>query len=397
MSQPALAPAPTPAPLARPAAAFPRQPAARLYPVQRRRRFLPASFLLAVLLPAALTAGYLYLFAADQYHSEAAFSVRSEEFASPVAGLLGAITQVGSGSASEADILFDYIRSPAMIAAVGARVDLRGVFAGAADDPVFALQDDATAEDLGRYWGRMVHVAHDYQAGILSLRVEAFRPADARDIAQAILDESTRLVNDLSDQARRDAIRFASADLAEAETALRSLRAALADFRRTHRLADPAADVAGRMGVLGALEAELAQALVERDTVRSYAEAEDHRVVQADRRIAAIGARIEAERESLGIGAPGEALPDVLGRYEELLTDIEFAQTAYTQALSNLALARAEARRQARYLAVHIPPTLAETALYPRRAMLSGLTALFLLLGWAAAAVVIYNVRDGRG
>ena len=86
----------------------------------------------------------------------------------------------------------------------------------------------------------------------------------------------------------------------------------------------------------------------------------------------------------------------MLGAYEELQVDTEFANTAYTQALAGLAAARAEARRQSRYLAPHIEPTLAERALYPRRALLAGLTGLFLLLGWGILLLVYYNVRDSR-
>ncbi|MBA3835636.1 MAG: hypothetical protein H0X53_07325, partial [Sphingomonas sp.] len=90
------------------------------------------------------------------------------------------------------------------------------------------------------------------------------------------------------------------------------------------------------------------------------------------------------------------ALPDVVGRYEELLVDLEFANTSYTQALAGLAAARAEARRQSRYLAPHVEPTFAESALYPRRALFAGLVGLFLLLGWGALMLVFYNVRDNR-
>jgi capsular polysaccharide transport system permease protein len=119
-------------------------------------------------------------------------------------------------------------------------------------------------------------------------------------------------------------------------------------------------------------------------------------VIQAERRIAAITRRIEAERTALGVGGSQTALSDVVGTYEELLVDLEFANTAYTQALAALAAARAEARRQSRYLAPHVTPTAAESALYPRRAMLAGLLLLFLALGWSILTLVYYNMRDSR-
>ena len=200
------------------------------------------------------------------------------------------------------------------------------------------------------------------------------RPEDAQEIAQAILAHSGALVNRLSDQAREDAVRFAHQALAEAEAHLRTMRQRLADFRRDNRIFDPKADAAGQMGLLNALQGQLAQALVDRDVMLSYADATDQRVVQVNRRIDAITERIEAERASLGIpGAAGSAsaLPDVLSNYEELQVDLEFANKAYVQTLAGLAAASAEARRQSRYLAPHIQPTLASSSLYPRRALLS--------------------------
>jgi capsular polysaccharide transport system permease protein len=128
----------------------------------------------------------------------------------------------------------------------------------------------------------------------------------------------------------------------------------------------------------------------------SYADAGDQRVLQAGRRIAAITERIEAERSSLELTGVAGSLPEVVGRYEELLVDLEFANTAYTQALAGLAAARAEARRRARYLAPHVEPTLATSSLYPRRVLLSALAALFLTLGWGVAMLIYYNVRDSR-
>jgi capsular polysaccharide transport system permease protein len=211
-----------------------------------------------------------------------------------------------------------------------------------------------------------------------------------------VLARSSALVNDLSEQAREDAVRFAREELAEAEANLAAMRLRLAEFRRANRLVDPSADVAGQMGLLNALQGELAQALVERDVLLSFVGEGDQRVAQSNRRIDAIRARIEDERASLGAPGTEGMLPDVVGRYEELLVDLEFANAAYTQALAGLAAARAEARRQSRYLAAHVRPTLAESALYPRRLLLAGFAGLFLLLGWSALMLVYYNVRDNR-
>ncbi|PPB79938.1 capsular polysaccharide transport system permease protein [Albidovulum inexpectatum] len=366
-------------------------------PLRPRHRVALASFVAVVVVPTLAVLAYLYLIAADQYHSEVAFSIRSEEqSAGAAAGLLGALTQMSTGTATDADILYEFITSQSMVKAVDERLDLRTLFRKPRFDPVFKLSENPSIEDLVDYWTRMVHVSYDKNSGIIHVQTEAFTPEDARAIAQAILEVSGKLVNELSEQARQDAIRYAMLDVQDAEKALREQRRKLAEFRSEYRIMNPEADVAGQMGLLSALQSELAQALVERDTLLSYVTEDDQRVQQANRRIDAISARIEAERTKLGIGGIDVAITDVIGRYEELRTDLEFAAQAYTQALANLTLARAEARRQARYLAPHIQPTLAEESLYPRRALLTFLSAVFLFLAWSISMVLYYNVRDSR-
>jgi capsular polysaccharide transport system permease protein len=371
-------------------------PEPKLARAKPRHYALLASFALLVLAPFAASVWYLYARAADQYHSEVAFSIRSEQAGAAAAGLLGALTQIGSGSASDANIINEFIGSQKIVEEINAEIDLRAIFNRPEGDPVFTLGRNPSIEALLREWRRMVTVSYEPSTGIIHVRANTFTPGDARTIANAILAQSGALVNRLSDQAREDAVSFAREELAESETNLRVMRQKLADFRRDNRLVDPAADAAGQMGLLNALQGQLAQGLVDRDVLLSYADPGDQRVIQVNRRIDAITERIEEERASLGIAGPAGTLPDVLGAYEELQVDLEFANKAYVQSLAALTAARAEARRQSRYLLPHIQPTLAMTSLYPRRPLLAGLTGLFLLLGWGIAVLVYYNVRDNR-
>ena len=274
---------------------------------------------------------------------------------SAAAGLLGAITQIGSGTASDADILFEYIRSQKIVEEIDAELDLRTIYNKAGydrgtGDPVSPSAPTARS----RRWcaigpdgrGQLRFQRRHHRRARQRLHAE-----DAQAIAAAILARSSALVNRLSEQAREDAVRFAREELAEAEAQLTVVRQRMADFRRENRIVDPSADAAGQMGLLNALQAELAQALVDRDVLLSYADPGDQRVLQANRRITAITERIEDERASLGMVGATSTLPEVIGAYEELVVDLEFANAAYTQTLAGLAAARAEARRQSRYLA----------------------------------------------
>ena len=104
---------------------------------------------------------------------------------------MGAITQIG-GTASDPDILYDYIHSQTIVEKIDAALDLRTIYNKAPDDPVFTLGKDSTIETLVGYWDRMVDVSFETSSGIIHVRANAFTPEDAHAITQAILAEAAR-------------------------------------------------------------------------------------------------------------------------------------------------------------------------------------------------------------
>jgi capsular polysaccharide transport system permease protein len=362
--------------------------------LKTRHKLLLLSFFLLVLLPAAIGSSYLFFRAAPQFNSSAAFSVRSENVGNPL-DALSAITQIGSSSASDSVVLYDSIRSQPMMLKLDAKLDLRSIYNRDPDDFIFSLGTDITTEDLLDYWDRMVSVSIDESSGILELETFAFQPEDANLILAAILEECSKLVDDLSRIAQADAMKYAVEDLTTAEERLRATRRRIAAFRVENEMIDPSADAGNHMTVLSALQSQLAEALVGRESLNGYAGVNDPRIAERDRMISAIQKQIELVRSSVSQVTDGRsAFSDVMGRYEELLVDLQFSQDAYTAARASEELARAEARRRNRYLAVHIPPTTAEESLYPRRFLLSGLLLACCFAAWSVLALIYYNVRD---
>ena len=283
-----------------------------------------------------------------------------------------------------------------MVQAVDAKLDLRRIYNRAGPrDFIFSLGAAPSIEALTNYWNRMVSVAIDVEGGIIHVRANAFTPGDATAVASAILAESGALVNRLSNQAREDAVRFARDELDETQEKLKVQRAEdrrlpprepSGRSRRRRRRPDGAALGDAERARQGDGRARPAPFLRRQ---RRPARPPGRTAHRRDRK------RIDDERSALGAEGPGTTLTDVVGSYEALRVDLEFAQAAYTQALAAETAARAEARRQSRYLAPHVTPTSAEDSLYPRRALLSGLALLFLFLGWGILMLFYYNVRDG--
>ena len=359
------------------------------------------SFLIMVAAPVAGAGWYLWERAADRYASYAGFSVRTEEVGSAIE-LLGGGADLSGSSSSDTDILYKFMQSQEIVRAVDARLDLRALWAKGDPevDPIYAYHPPGTIEDLVAYWERMVSVYNDSGTGLIDLEVQAFTAEDATAVAQAIYDESASLVNRLSQIAQEDATRYAREELETAVERLKNAREAVTRFRNRTQIVDPAASIQSQMGLMASLEAQLAETLIDLDILRQTTAASDPRITQAERRVEVIEARMAEERRKLGIGAEGEegdtAFADLVGEYERLIVDQEFAEQSYTAALVAFDSAVAESQRQSRYLAAHVRPTLAERAEYPQRITVLALVALFTGLIWSFLVLAGYALKDRR-
>ena len=378
----------------------PAYPMARPAQMRRRHWGLLASFVLMVLAPLAAVVFYLWAVAEDQYISTAGFTVRSQESSGATDILGGVANFAGNTTASDSDILYEFIQSQEMVEAVDKTVPLRPHYSQRwPDDWAFSLWPDATLEQMIWYWQRIVGISYDSGSGLIEVQAVAFDSETAREITRAIVTESQIRINELNEQAREDAMRYAREDLDEALERLKGAREALTQFRTRTRIVDPAADIQGRMGVMNNLQQQLAEALIEYDLLRGTVGGSDPRLTKAKQHIDVIRERINIERQTFtstntDTGAVGEDYPSLISEFERLTVDLEYAEETYRAALTTLETARAEATRQSRYLATYIKPTRAQESEYPDRYLLSGLAGLFLLLTWSILALIYYSIRD---
>lgn len=379
----------------------PVAPPVRRARIKLRHRIVFLSFLLGVLGTNLAAAWYLWERAADRYVSVAGFSVRTEEISSAVE-LLGGVAELSGSGSSDEDILYKFIQSQELVRTVDDALDLRHLWSKADPeiDPIFSYAPPGAIEDLTDYWARMVTVYNDSSTGLIDLEVQAFDPEDAQNIARMVYDESSRMINRLSDIAREDATRHAREELETAVQRLKVARAEVTKFRNKNQIVSPDSTLQIQTGLLSSLEMQMAETLIDLDMLRQTSTEKDPRTKQAERRREVIEARLRQERGKLGIGSASDTrddrFADLVGEFESLSVDRQFAEQSYTAALAAYDAAVAESRRQTRYLAAHVSPTLAETSIYPNRPVTMGLIALFSFLIWSILVMVGYSLRDRR-
>lgn len=370
--------------------------------VRKRHWGLLLSFILLVVAPTAGAGWYLWERAADRYVSYVGFSVRKEEVSS-ASDLLGSISSLSGSSSSDTNILYNFIQSQELVHVIDDKLDLQTLWSKADPDvdPVFAFHAPGSIEDLTRYWGRMVKVYSDSGSGLIDMTVQAFTPQDAQNIAEMIYSESSTMINRLSTIARDDGIEYAKDELNLALENLRLARQKITQFRNRTQIVDPSANIQSQMGLLASLETQLVSTQIDLDILLQTSSDADPRVITATRRLDAIKSRIAEERNKLGFtGENGidasSGYADIVDEYEGLAIDLTFAEETYAVSRAAYASALAEARRQQRYLAAHVRPTLAETPEHPSRIALLALFGLFAFLLWTLLALVSYAIKDRR-
>ncbi|MDX0790935.1 RkpR, polysaccharide export protein [Sinorhizobium medicae] len=367
-----------------------------------RHAIIGGTFLGLVAVPATLASLYMAFIAADQYHSTTSFAVRSIE-GGVSSDILGMFTQASGGSTvSDSYILMDYILSERMAADADRRFKLEDVYAARGLDYFYGIGSELPIEDKLDYWRDMVNVNFDHASGIMQVTVKAFEPQQAREIAKFIVDQSDNLVNSLSLSARNDVLRAAQDEVLAGEARLSKARAALRDYRDKSQEISPEEGAKLAVQLIGSLEQQLTQLNADLATAKSQMGEDTPRIRVLKTRIESLEQQLDVERQRLGAGEKSTAgndpnSPDVAGRiaeFEELETEREFAERAYTAALGSLEKARIDANNRQRYLALFIEPTLSELAQYPARLLNSFLVILGLLFAWGIGVMGYYNIRD---
>ena len=356
--------------------------------------------LLFVALPTLLAALYYAFAAADIYTSESRFVIKSaDQKRSSVSTLASLIQTTGlSGGQEQTNEVLDFIRSRDALASLQKDVGVRQRYLAPKGDffsrfPQFF--EDSSFESLYKYYTKMVGARLDSETSAAVVTVKAFTPRDAFEINKQLLNVSEQLVNRLNTRARGRAISEAQSQVDVATARARAARLAMAQYRNSRELIDPAKQATGVIEIANtfiaqraAMQAQLA------DMVRL---APAHPAIPALRQqISALSAQINAQTSR--VVGDDSGIASKLGGYENLFVEQQFANENLTVANAALVQARAESDRQQFYLERVVEPNMPDMPLFPKR-LLGVLTVLaaaacLYLIGWMLFVGILEHAPD---
>jgi len=363
----------------------------------RRRNYLPAllGFLGLAVLPALIGIFYFGYYATDQYVAEAQFAIRSQSQPGDSSGSATSLLGSPLANLGETVIVSEYLHSDQVLRDIEDDVDIRALFSVEKADWWARLDPTVSREKLLSYWKWMCTVALDPTTGIVTLTVRAFSPEDAKRISEAALAEGEKVVNELSERARKDRLAIAEAEVANSKGRVNNAVDALQKFQAAHGVPDTTVIGTSAQGRLEKLKADLSDLQTQLASMSKTMAATSPRITVLKQNIAAVEDQLKAETAKAGSSANGSEDVTVLtSEAGKLALEVEFAKNAYTSALKSLEMARIEAGRQVKYLEAFVRPRLPEASLYPDRPIMIGMSIGLSIFFWLLTLLVIATVKE---
>ncbi len=368
--------------------------------VRRRSYAALISFAICVILPVIVASVYYVFIASNEYVSEFRFAVTDSNAtstpsaASGLAALLGGSTVANT---SQNYLVADYLTSREAVDQLEAKIDIKNLYSKPTVDWWSRFDASKPIEKFLPYWQKMITANYDQVTGLATAQIRAFSPQDAYLIASALVGLAEKLVNDIATRPQKDAVRYAENEVRRAEDRLKEIRAEMTKYRNTRSVIDPNSSVVvSNVTLAQNLRASLIQLQTELGSLlQQNINATSPTIQVLQSRINATKAQLTGVEAQISKSTDGnQALSKVVGEYEQLDLERQFAQNMVTSTMQTLEQARATAAAQHLYITPYVRPSMPQSATYPKRLASIAMVALTSFLIWIFGVLLLRSIRE---
>ncbi len=247
-------------------------------------------------------------------------------------------------------------------------------------------------EELYKYYVKQIAVNHDSTSNITALTVRAFSAEQAVAINELLLTMSERLVNQINERGRQDLVKYAQAEVNEAEKKAKDAAVALASYRNQRAVFDPDRQSALQLQQVSKLQDELIASKMQLIQVRSLSP-DNPQIPVLQKRVTALQQEVDTEMAKVA-GSAGNSLTNKAAEFERLNLERAFADRQLASAMTSLENAKNEARRKVLYLERIVQPNMPDIALEPRRVRNIFSTIILGVVAWSILSMLLAGVRE---
>ncbi len=353
-------------------------------------------FIAIVIVPTVLAILYFGLFASDIYISESRYVVRSPE--KSTASGLGVLLK-SAGFTSSGDEVFaarDYVQSRDALRELNRNAEFQNAYSSGdvfLIDRFAPMAFSGSFESLYKYFKNKVTIETETSTAISTLTVRAYTPKDAQRFNERLLEMAEATVNKLNERGRQDLIRFALAEVKDAQQQASAASTALAAYRNQSGVVDPERQATVQIQMISKLQDELIASKMQLVQLRNYTP-QNPQIEVLETKIKSLQGEIDGQ---LGLVAGGrKSLAGAAVKYQRLMLESGFADKQLASALASLEQAKNEARRKQAYVERIVQPNLPDAPLGPRRSR--SIIAVFLasLISFGIIRMLLASLLEHR-
>ncbi len=356
------------------------------------------SFIVVVVVPSLVAAGYLLFIASDQYTAEARFTVRGG--LPPSMDTIGALTGAPPVLIiQDTQIIMNYLVSRGMVEALNKSVGLEHLYQDPDADFLSRLKQDPSIEKMVKYWKRHLDLSVQVPSGIVVMTVKAFSPDAAVKIADGALAASEALVNDMNDKMRNDAVSLAETERQRAQDNLARARAALERARNEEGILNANTASLAVSELMTQVQGQRLKLQQDYDAQRRFVRADAPQLRNLQTRIDAATievTKLQGQMTQSG-GGKDTALSGSISRLDYASLENVIAEKIYAGSLSALEHVRLASETKLMYINTFVQPVAAQDASYPKRPLDMLLVVAACMAVWGVVLGLLTLARGGLG
>ncbi len=331
------------------------------------------------LIGAVLATAYWLLIASDRYVSEASVIIRkTDSVAAPTPDLSMLIAGIAAVNRNDQMLLREYLLSVDMLKKLDAELNLKAHYGDWGRDWVSRMWL-TDMEWFHRHYLSRVAIEYDDYAGVLRIKAQAYDSATARAIADTLVREGERYMNQLGHELAQTQVNFLTTQVDLAQLRFQQASQRLLAFQNKKGLLSPQATAESLNVLVAKLEEQRAQLQTQLASLPKNLDRDHPNIVMLRQSLAAVDRQIGEEKAKLA-NPGGKTLNITMEEFQRLQMEVTFTQELYKTALAALEKGRIDATRMLEKVSVLQTPTLAEYPMEPRRIYNAVITLLFGLM-----------------
>ncbi|MCK0067991.1 hypothetical protein MF542_00895 [Kordiimonas sp. 5E331] len=361
-----------------------------------RSRTLSFSTYRWVLLITLIASAYYAFLASDRYVTIARVYVKSaNDQGSASIPQLAALAGGAGNDTREALLANAYINSRDMLEYLEEKIQFSEHFSSDEWDFYSRLSPSASDEKKLRFYKDVISTDLVGETGILTIRGQGYSKEFSLKLVEAIVEETERYINGVSQSIALQEISFVEKELQNAQRRMEDVRDTFLKFQNENGILSAEAVGKSLQGAIVQMENMLIQHRTDEKVLASYMNAEASELVTVRAKITALEEQLLIEKAKLA-SQDATSLNDQAAEYKRLEMELTFATQLYQAALVGLEKARIESYRKLKHLVIVQAPRLPDEAVLPRK--LYSVITLFVALSliYGVGAMIIATIREHR-